>query len=81
MECVNGVNGLQKQIVNQDCNTVCEKGHEYKPSLDKSIACCGECVGVACVIGEELKNIGDHWRSEDHCVNYTCLFENGSVSF
>lgn len=57
----------------------CDFGFEYQPSSNKSTDCCGNCVAVGCVVGAELKNIGEEWQSEDHCTTYTCRSINESV--
>lgn len=34
--------------------------------------CCGECVQVACVVNDELRNPGENWTSPDTCTTFTC---------
>lgn len=80
LKCENTSTGVIKTTINQECNTVCDKGYEYKPSEDKGVKCCGECVAVACVINGTLKAIGEKWYSDDFCTDYECLSDNGDVS-
>jgi len=63
----------------QECNTACDNGYEYEASNDTSVNCCGTCVQVACIVNGTLKNVGEQWYSDDHCVAYFCESANGNV--
>lgn len=80
VKCENGTHGVQKKTIIQECNTVCDKGYEYRPSINKGDYCCGECIAVACVINGTLRNIGEQWYSDDYCVDYQCISYNETVS-
>lgn len=79
MQCDKHLNSIRKQIKVQECNTVCDYGYEYRLSNDISVNCCGTCLQVACITEGTLKNIGEQWYSDDHCVIYFCESTNGSV--
>ncbi|KAK0088266.1 hypothetical protein PV326_004912 [Microctonus aethiopoides] len=79
IKCINETNGIQKKIIKQECNNLCERGYEYVESKDKTIKCCGDCVAVACIVNGTYKTIGEKWRSNDNCINYECLFNNGTL--
>ncbi|XP_031828807.2 hemolectin [Nomia melanderi] len=79
LECVKDENGIRKQLRVQECNTVCDIGFEYQPTSNKSTNCCGRCVAVACVIENEVKNVGVEWYSSDFCTKYSCKSNNESV--
>ncbi|KAG7205161.1 hypothetical protein KM043_018256 [Ampulex compressa] len=80
MECVEEANkGIQKQMNVRDCNTTCPVGYEYSFLNDKTISCCGTCVQIACIIGKDLKNVGEEWFSNDHCTRYSCDSIDGNI--
>ncbi|XP_057325268.1 hemocytin-like isoform X2 [Microplitis mediator] len=80
IKCDNETNsGIQKKIIKQECKISCNRGFEYKPSENKNITCCGECVPVACVVNGSLKIINEKWHSEDLCTNYECLSDKGNL--
>ncbi|XP_041977645.1 hemocytin isoform X2 [Aricia agestis] len=68
---------LEKITTVQNCETGCKPGWEYKEAEDGS--CCGRCEPVACVVGGAVRRVGEVWRSNDHCTNYTCLNVNGTL--
>ncbi|XP_016844891.1 hemocytin [Nasonia vitripennis] len=82
-ECATESDGLEsvltRKTIVQECPITCEFGYEYRPSSDRSITCCGECVPIACVYEGELKYIGETWQSEDYCWTRSCIAENGSL--
>lgn len=79
VQCNNETNIIQKQIKVQECGVTCDLGYEYKPSGDKSVKCCGECIAVACVINNELRRIDELWTSKDYCTNYSCKSIEGML--
>nr|XP_034190302.1 hemocytin [Osmia lignaria] len=79
MECIKNGDGVQKQAKVQECSTVCDLGFKYRPTDNKSINCCGRCIPVACVVGDELKNVGEEWYSVDFCTKYSCVSTNDTV--
>ncbi|XP_053978189.1 hemocytin [Hylaeus volcanicus] len=79
MECIKDENGIRKHIKVQECNSVCDLGFEYQPSDNKSINCCGQCVAVACVVGNQLKYVEEEWYSDDFCTQYSCKLNNKTV--
>ncbi|XP_026826604.1 hemocytin isoform X2 [Ooceraea biroi] len=79
MQCDKHSGDVQKQIKVQECNTICDYGYEYRASNNGSVNCCGTCVQFACIVEGVLKNIGERWYSDDHCVTYSCESANGSV--
>lgn len=78
-ECIRDENGIRKQIKVQECNFVCDLGFEYQFPDNRSTNCCGRCVPVACIVGNELKNIGEEWHSPDFCTTYSCKSYNDTV--
>jgi len=79
MQCDKHSGDVQKKIKVQECNTICDYGYEYRMSNDSNVNCCGTCIQIACIVEGELKNIGEQWYSDDHCVTYICESANGSV--
>lgn len=73
------INGVSKKTIVQECSATCELGYEYRPSPDKTKACCGDCVAVACVVDGLLKQPGELWYSDDFCTRTSCEIGNGSV--
>ncbi|XP_017781781.1 PREDICTED: hemocytin [Nicrophorus vespilloides] len=70
ISCVESKYGeLLKQESVQKCNKDCAKGWEY---VESKTECCGDCVQVACVIGDELKSPGENWTSADGCTTFSC---------
>jgi len=63
----------------QKCDTTCDYGYKYQASNDTSVNCCGTCIQVACIVEGTLKNVGEQWYSDDHCITYFCESTNGSV--
>lgn len=80
MECNKHSSSIQKQVKVQECNVVCDHGYEYRPS-NNTTDCCGKCIQTACNIDGMLKDVGEEWQSDDHCVTYSCDSTNGSVRF
>ncbi|RZC42307.1 hemocytin, partial [Asbolus verrucosus] len=74
------VKNEKQEIIKQEsvetCKTNCSTGWEYKESTS---TCCGECVQVACVVGDDLREPEETWTSSDNCTTYTC--ENLSGQF
>lgn len=80
MQCNKDSNGVQSLTTIQECNTACDDdSYKYEESNDTSVNCCGSCVKVACIVNGVLKNVGEQWYSDDHCVTYYCEFANGNV--
>lgn len=79
IECFKDENGIQKQIKVQECNTTCDLGFEYQPADNKSITCCGKCVPVACVVFNEVIDVGKELFSSDFCTKYSCKSNNESI--
>ncbi|CAK9818181.1 SSPO [Anthophora quadrimaculata] len=79
MECFKDQDGIQKQMKVQECSLICDVGFEYRPSENKNVSCCGKCVPAACVVNNEVKNIGEEWFSIDFCTKYSCKSNNESV--
>ncbi|XP_043259225.1 hemocytin isoform X1 [Colletes gigas] len=79
MECIKEENGVEKRTKIQECNVVCNLGFEYQPPDNKRIDCCGRCVPTACVVGNELRNVGEEWHSADFCTKYSCISSNETV--
>lgn len=77
--CVRDESGIQKQIKVQECKSACDLGFEYRPADNRSVSCCGRCVPVACVVGNEAKNVGEEWQSSDFCTRYSCRSNDQSV--
>ena len=80
VECVNMTGEIEKKTTTQTCNINCEEGFEYVASKNTSVSCCGECIGVSCVVDQIHRSIGEEWKSDDHCVTYECLRKNTGVS-
>ncbi|XP_066594945.1 hemocytin-like [Prorops nasuta] len=78
IECVKDTSGIQKIIKEQTCPESCDFGYEYKPSENTSLNCCGNCVPLGCIVGDEIKEIGHTWYSDDHCTQYTCALSTNS---
>lgn len=79
IECFKDENGIQKQIKVQECNTTCDLGFEYQPADNKSTTCCGKCVPVACVVFNEVIDVGKELFSSDFCTKYSCKSNNESI--
>ncbi|XP_012135564.1 hemolectin [Megachile rotundata] len=79
IECIKDEDIIQKQVKVQECSVVCDLGFEYRPSDNKSISCCGRCTPVACVFGNQLRNVGEEWYSNDSCTKYSCKSSNETV--
>ncbi|KAL1513261.1 hypothetical protein ABEB36_002690 [Hypothenemus hampei] len=57
----------------------CKPGFKFvKPDLTLQ-ECCGKCVQVACITGNNLYQVGEKWSSEDFCTNYHCVSSNETV--
>lgn len=78
-ECVKTSNGLQKETNIKSCDTTCDIGYEYVPAPKNSTECCGSCKCVGCVMDGKLYKVGEEWSSPDHCTNYYCQNNNGSM--
>ena len=65
----NNFGEMAKQEHIETCNKKCKQGWEYKESETK---CCGECIQVACVVDEEIKQPGQNWTSPDGCTTFSC---------
>ncbi|XP_070162344.1 hemocytin isoform X2 [Polyergus mexicanus] len=79
MYCGKDLGSVQVLTKVQECNSVCDYGYTYQAPNDTAVNCCGTCVQVACIVEGVLKNIGEQWYSDDHCVTYFCESANGSV--
>ncbi|KAL6266408.1 hypothetical protein P5V15_003260 [Pogonomyrmex californicus] len=79
MQCDKDSNGVQILNKVQKCDITCDYGYKYQASNDTSINCCGTCIQVACIVEGTLKNIGEQWYSDDHCVTYFCNSADGNV--
>lgn len=79
MYCDKNLDSVQILTKVQECNTVCDYGYTYQVPNDTSVNCCGTCIQVACIVDGTLKEVGEHWYSDDHCVTYFCESTNGSV--
>ncbi|XP_026667953.1 hemocytin isoform X2 [Ceratina calcarata] len=79
MECLKDTDGIEKRAKVQECHTVCDPGFEYQPAENKSINCCGRCVPTACVVDDQVKNVGEEWFSWDSCTKFTCTSGNGTI--
>ncbi|XP_066254573.1 hemocytin [Euwallacea similis] len=61
----------------ESCNErKCNSGFKY---IEPTQECCGKCAQVACVVGDMVRQVDEHWNSSDHCTNYFCLSLNGSL--
>lgn len=69
------------QVLNkvQECDITCDYGYKYQASNDTSVNCCGTCIQTACIAEGTLKNVGEQWYSDDHCMTYLCESANGNV--
>lgn len=79
MQCDRNSGGIQILNKVQECDTTCEYGYKYQESNDTSVNCCGTCIQVACIVEGILKNVGEQWYSDDHCITYHCESAIGSV--
>ncbi|XP_014469310.1 PREDICTED: hemocytin isoform X2 [Dinoponera quadriceps] len=79
MECDQHSGSIQRQIKVQECNVICDFGYKYQPSNDTAVECCGKCIQTSCVVEGMLKNVGEEWQSDDHCVTYSCDSTNGRM--
>lgn len=79
MQCIKDKNNIQKQVKVQECTTTCDFGFEYQSSNNRSTTCCGRCIPVACVVNNQLINVGEESISPDFCTKYSCRFNNESV--
>lgn len=70
--CIETITGdLAKQESIETCKKDCSQGWEYRES---NTTCCGECVQVACIVGDELKQKDENWTSPDGCTTFTCEY-------
>ncbi|XP_071561739.1 hemocytin [Temnothorax nylanderi] len=79
MQCDKDSGGIQVLNKVQECDTTCDYGYKYQEPNNTSVNCCGTCIQVACIVKGTLKNIGEQWYSDDHCITYLCESANGSV--
>ena len=79
VKCIRDENGVEKQVQVQECVTACDPGFEYQPTDNRSTACCGRCVQVACVVNDRVINVGEELLSPDFCIKYSCQSNNERV--
>lgn len=79
MRCDKDSGVIQALSKVQECDSACDYGYKYQEPKDTSVNCCGTCIQVACIVEGMLKNIGEQWYSDDHCITYLCKSTNGSV--
>ncbi|KAK7066926.1 hypothetical protein SK128_023902 [Halocaridina rubra] len=77
VECIKTPEGRVDKVEQIfSCDESCPLGWNYEPSPLYPIQCCGACVQVACVIEDQVKNVGESWMSRDLCTTYTCTRDN-----
>ncbi|CAG9784020.1 unnamed protein product [Diatraea saccharalis] len=74
-----GEGKLQRRTTLTTCDTDCLPGWKYIPAAAGSKQCCGKCEPVACVVDGTQRPIGEHWKSNDYCTQFTCLLTNGTL--
>ncbi|XP_065155864.1 hemocytin-like isoform X3 [Atheta coriaria] len=80
LECVETKGyGVQKLTQIISCDESCDIGYEYVPATKESHECCGSCKAIGCVVDGKVKSVGTNWTSEDFCMHYTCLADNGTM--
>ncbi|XP_026331119.1 hemocytin-like, partial [Hyposmocoma kahamanoa] len=62
----------------EKCSHECPRGWKAQPP--EPGRCCGDCKKYACIVGDELKQIGDTWQSPDTCTTYACERYGDDVS-
>nr|XP_034840347.1 hemocytin-like [Maniola hyperantus] len=76
--CTRDVTGrLSHEASVESCTKECSVEQKYvEPAAG---VCCGHCVQDKCVVGEELKQLGESWQSPDNCTTYSCDGSIGQV--
>ncbi|XP_039747124.1 hemocytin isoform X2 [Pararge aegeria] len=77
--CARDVTGrLSHETSVENCVKECNKDQKYvEPGVG---VCCGHCVQDKCIVGDELKQLGESWKSPDNCTTYSCDGTVGQVS-